>query len=415
MTAPQESAPLEIAPDASVEEVAAATRAWLEEHLPQEWKDAAASGATAVARVRDERGEEWFRTLGDAGLATPSWPREYGGLGLGSDAAAVIVSELARYEAGRPMSDFPGVALGGPTIIAWGTDEQKERFLRPLARGEERWCQLFSEPGAGSDLASMQTRAVRQEDGTWRVSGQKVWNSFAHISDFGMLMARTDPDQPKHRGITYFLLDMRSPGVDVRPLKQLNGEAEFNEVFLDDVVVPDSDRLGPEGEGWRVGLTTLMAERSGLSGRPGVGPALVADLVHRAQRTGTWDDPVLRDRVVRTWVEEKALQTATIQAFVELGFQEPGAEGSIRKLAHAQLEEQVGRLAADLEPYGLAAYDPEDGAALEARRAFLSSKILSIAGGTSEIQRNIIGERILGLPREPDPYADRAFRDRPRS
>jgi 3-oxochol-4-en-24-oyl-CoA dehydrogenase len=401
--------------DASIDEVAAATRAWLEEHLPQEWKDAKAQGPSAVARVIDTMGTAWFETLGDSGLATPTWPREHGGLGLGSDAAAVIVSELARYDAGRPMTDFPGVALGGPTIIAWGTDEQKERFLRPLARGQHRWCQLFSEPGAGSDLASLSTRAVQQEDGSWRISGQKVWSSFAHISDFGMLMARTDPDLPKHKGITYFLLDMRSPGVDARPLKQLNGEAEFNEVFLDDVVVPDSDRLGPEGEGWKVGLTTLMAERSGLSGRPGVGPALVAGLAHRAQQVGAWDDPVVRDRVTRAWVEEKVLQTATVQAFVELGTAEPGAEGSIRKLAHAQLEEEVGRIAADLEPYGLAAYDPTDDAALEARRAFLSAKILSIAGGTSEIQRNIIGERLLGLPREPDPYAAQPFRERPRS
>ncbi|MDQ6523458.1 acyl-CoA dehydrogenase family protein [Nocardioides sp. LHD-245] len=406
---------IELDAEMSVDVVAERTRTWLEEHLPQEWKDAAVAGGTELDAVVERLGAAWFEALGGSGLATPSWPREYGGLGLGADAAAVIASELARRRAARPEADFPGLALGGPTIIAWGSEQQKQRFLPPLARGQERWCQLFSEPGAGSDLAALQTRAVRQDDGSWRITGQKVWNSFAHISDFGMLMARTDPAQPKHRGITYFLLDMRSPGVSVRPLRQLNGEAEFNEVFLDDVVVPDSDRLGPEGAGWEVGLTTLMAERSGLSGRPGVGPALVGGLVRRARHTGAWSDPLVQDRLVRAWVQEKVLQMATVQAFVELGFREPGAEGSLRKLAHAGLEEEVGRIAADLEPAGLVAVDPEDVEQTEARRAFLSAKILSIAGGTSEIQRNIIGERLLGLPREPDPYVATPYRDRPRS
>jgi alkylation response protein AidB-like acyl-CoA dehydrogenase len=304
------------------------------------------------------------------------------------------------------------VALAGPTIIAWGDDAQKERYLRPLALGRERWCQLFSEPGAGSDLASLATRAERREDGAWVVNGQKVWSSYAHISDFGLLMARSDADEPKHRGITYFLLDLRSEGVDVRPLRQLNDEAEFNEVFLNDVVVPDSARLGPAGKGWSVAITTLMAERSGLSGRPGVGPALVDDLAGRARATGAWDDLAVRDRIMSAFVAEKALQMTTVRAFAELGEREPGSEGSIRKLAHAALEEEVGRIAAEIEPFGLGATDQTD-AEDRALRAFLSSKILGIAGGTSEVQRNIIGERLLGLPRDRDPYADLPFRERP--
>ncbi|GAA1746508.1 acyl-CoA dehydrogenase family protein [Aeromicrobium alkaliterrae] len=391
---------IDIDPSTSLAEVAARARAWIEENLPSGWP---------VDRARLEA--DWYVLLGDSGLATPTWPREHGGLGVAADAAALIADELARHDAGRPMTDFPGVALGGPTIIAWGTDEQKERFLRPLATARERWCQLFSEPGAGSDLASLSTRAVQQEDGSWRISGQKVWSSFAHISDFGLLMARTNQDVPKHRGITYFLLDMRLPGVDARPLKQLNGAAEFNEVFLDDVVVPDSARLGPVDEGWRVGITTLMAERSGLSGRPGVGPALTDALARRAREVGAWDDAAQRDRLVEAHVAEKVLQMTTIRAFVELGTREPGAEGSIRKIAHSDLEERVARLGAEIDPFGLVAGTAD---AAEATHEFLSAKILSIAGGTSEIQRNIIGERVLGLPRETDPHVDKPFRERPR-
>lgn len=400
-----------IDPTTPLVEVATTARAWIDEHLPAPWREAFATRGSVSPELRAELEPDWFVALGESGLAIPTWPREHGGLGVGADAAAVIADELARHDAGRPMTDFPGLALGGPTIIAWGDDAQKERFLGPLATGRERWCQLFSEPGAGSDLASLSTRAVQQEDGSWRVSGQKVWSSFAHISDFGLLMARTNQDLPKHRGITYFLLDMTLPGVDARPLKQLNGEAEFNEVFLDDVVVPDSARLGPVDAGWRVGITTLMAERSGLSGRPGVGPALTDALARRAREVGAWDDPALRDRLVDAHVAEKVLQMTTIRAFVELGTQEPGAEGSVRKLAHGDLEERVARLGAEVEPFGLmAATEGSDHATTE----FLSAKILSIAGGTSEIQRNIIGERVLGLPRDSDPYADKPFRERPR-
>lgn len=394
-----------------LEVVAQRARSWIEANLPNAWRSAHQKQGSVGAAVRQEFEADWYAALGESGLATATWPREHGGLGVAADSAAVIADELARYDAGRPMSDFPGLALGGPTIIAWGNEEQKSRYLPPLATGRERWCQLFSEPGAGSDLASISTRAVRREDGSWLVTGQKVWSSFAHISDFGLLMARTNVDVPKHRGITYFLLDMRTAGVDVRPLRQLNGDAEFNEVFLEDVVVPDDARLGPVDEGWSVAITTLMAERSGLSGRPGVGPALTDEVAHRARVTGAWQDPDLRARVVDAHVAEKVLQMTTIRAFVELGTKEPGPEGSVRKLAHADLAERVARLRAQIEPFGLLS-QPEDEQGREAQRDFLSAKILSIAGGTSEIQRNIIGERILGLPRDADPLAARPFRER---
>jgi alkylation response protein AidB-like acyl-CoA dehydrogenase len=396
--------------------LAARVRGWLEEHLPAPWRQAALDGdQPALARILADQAvtSTWYAKLGESGLATPGWPAEYGGLGLAADAAAVITDELTRLRADRPADEFIGLALAGPTIIEWGSDEQKERFLRPIALGQARWCQLFSEPGAGSDLASLRTRAVKDGE-QWVVNGQKVWSSYSDRADFGLLMARTDPAQAKHRGITYFLLDMHAPGVEVRPLRQLNGHSEFGEVFFTDVVVPDGDRLGPEGRGWSVGISTLMQERSGLSGRPGVGPGQADALAVRARRTGAWDDPVLRDRIIQAFITERVLQMATVRAFAALGRAEPGAEGSIRKLTHAQLEVTLGLLATEAEPGDAIAWDAPDEDAPAAVDAFLSGKILSIAGGTSEIQRNIIGERLLGLPRDRDPYADTPFQERPR-
>ena len=401
--------------------LAARVSGWLQEHLPEPWRQAARDGdRRALARLLADPAttSAGFAKLGDSGLATPGWPAEYGGLGLAADAAAVVSDELARWQAGRPAEDFVGLALGGPTIIEWGSEDQKQRFLRPLARGEHRWCQLFSEPGAGSDLASLRTRAVRvaeagDKGGAWVVNGQKVWSSYSDRADYGLLMARTDPAQPKHRGITYFLLDMHSPGVEVRPLRQLNGQSEFGEVFFTDVVVPDDDRLGPEGRGWSVAMTTLMAERSGLSGRPGVGPGQADAIATRARQTGAWDDPVIRDQIMQAFVAERALQMATVRAFAALGRSEPGAEGSIRKLMHAQLEVTLGVLATEVEPGDAIAWAAPGDDAAAAAEAFLSAKILSIAGGTSEIQRNIIGERVLGLPRDGDPYANQPFDQRP--
>lgn len=400
-----------------LETVAGVTREWLEAHLDEDWKQAALTGdmtALATSTADTALTTAWYAALGEAGLATPTWPQEYGGLGLGADGAAVVADELERLMAGRPMSDFVGVALAGPTIIEWGTHDQKSRFLPPLARGAERWCQLFSEPGAGSDLASLSTKATRLPDGSWRIDGQKVWNSFADVSDFGLLMARTDPSVPKHRGITYFLLDMKTPGVLTKPLKQINGDAEFSEVFFDGVVIPDDARLGEINGGWAVAMTTLTQERSGLSGRPGVGPGRVDRLAARAQSTGAWDDAVLRDSIMSAFVAERAMQMTTVKAFAELDESAPTSEGSMRKLAYCRLEVELGMLATQIEPDGTLGWDDGDAYAAAAADAFLSSKILSIAGGTSEIQRNIIGERILGLPRERDPFADVPFAERPR-
>lgn len=396
--------------------ITAQLRAWLQANLPADWRAAAESGdraALAAITADPARTAAWYETLGAAGWATPHWPVERGGRGYSAGDAAVVTDELARWSAGRPETHFVGLALAGDTILAWGTEEQQQRYLPPLARGQHRWCQLFSEPGAGSDLASLATRAQQRDDGNWVVNGQKVWSSYAHEAHFGLLMARTDPSLPKHRGITYFLLDMSTPGVQARPLRQMTGDAEFNEVFLDDVVVPDSARLGGVNEGWKVAITTLMAERSGLSGSPAVGPGVTDALLRRAQATGAWEAPVLRDRLLSLLVEERALQMATLRAFVSSGADGPGAEGSIRKLVHAELTERIGRLATELEPLGAVAWDAGEPMP-EATRQFLAGKTYSIAGGTSEIQRNIIGERVLGLPKDPDPERELPFADRAR-
>lgn len=401
--------------DADDAQIVAAVEAWLLAHLPEDWQAAVARGdLAAVEAIREdpERGAGWFDLLGDSGLATPTWPVEHGGLGLPADRGAVVTQTLARHRAERHHRDFVGLVLAGQTILEWGSAEQKAERLPALRRGREFWCQLFSEPGAGSDLAGLSTRAVRQDDGTWRIDGQKVWNSYAHLADFGLLMARTDPSAPKHRGITYFLLDMRTPGVEPRPLRQMTGNAEFNETFLSDVVVQDSARIGPVDQGWSVAITTLMQERNGLSGRPAVGPGESDRLVARAVETGAWADPVLRDRLLGAYVEEKVLQMTTVRSFVASGDAAPTAEGSIRKLAHSVLAERLGVLGTDLEPDGGTAWDVGTGS--EAADRFLAMKTYSIAGGTSEIQRNIIAERVLGLPKDPDPERNLPFSERGR-
>lgn len=400
--------------DATEEEAYAAADAWLRAALPADVLEAADAGdrdRVAAVLSDPERGPAWFAQLGAAGLSTPTWPKEWGGLGLDPRAGGGVAEAVNRYGVGRGMEDFVGLVLAGPTILAHGTQEQKERFLGPLARGEHRWCQLFSEPGAGSDLAALATRAERQQDGTWVVNGQKVWNSFAHMSDFGILMARTDPTLPKHRGISYFLIDMRTPGVEARPLKQMTGDAEFNEVFLTDVVLPADALLGDVNDGWAVGITTLMAERNGLTGRPAVGAGRADALIGRARETGALEDPVLRDELVQMLVTERALQMLTIRSYAETGRGAVGAEGSIRKLVNAQLLEEAGTLAAEVDPVATLAWDTAVETSTPAYE-FLMMKQTAIAGGTSEIQRNIIAERVLGLPKEPDPDKDVPFNQR---
>ena len=360
----------------------------------------------------------------DAGLAWVAFPEGSGGLGLAPKLQRVVDTALAK--AGAPAPDVArniiGHGMAAPTIVAHGTPEQRARYLKPLFTGQEIWCQLFSEPGAGSDLAGLSTRAIRDGD-EWIVNGQKVWTTLAHIARFGLLVARTDPDVPKHRGLTYFVLDMQAEGVDVRPLRQLTGDAEFNEVYMNDVRVPDDARLGGEGEGWRVSMTTLMNERVAIGGgRAKRGSGAIAQAVDVWRSTGS-DDPVQRDKLMKLWVAAEVNRLTNMRAGQLARAGTPGPEGSVGKLAFAELNQAISELCVDLMGAEGQLYTDYDSPRRESvgfftgdpRYFFLRSRANSIEGGTSEVLRNILGERVLGLPGEPRTDKDLPWRDVPRS
>jgi alkylation response protein AidB-like acyl-CoA dehydrogenase len=310
-----------------------------------------------------------------------------------------------------------GVDLVGPALFQWGTDDQKARYLRPIAAHEELWCQLFSEPGAGSDLASLATRAVRDGD-TWVVNGQKVWTSLADVSAFGILLARTSPDRPKHDGITMFLLPMHASGVTVRPLRQITGEAEYCEVFLDDVRLDDTARLGPVDEGWRVAVSVLMNERQSVAGSGASKPGTVTGRSIDAliARHAPVSDPALRHRLVQAYIEDRLISLTNRRAAERRrAGQPPGPEASIAKLFFSEHTQRLQNLAVDLEGAAALAWDAEDRWTRNTVWSFLRVRSKTIAGGTSEVQRNILGERMLGLPKEPDPYRGAPWAEVPRS
>ncbi|MGK4580010.1 acyl-CoA dehydrogenase family protein [Kitasatospora sp. HPMI-4] len=354
---------------------------------------------------------DFLRARFDAGLAWVHFPVGLGGLGAPRAQQAVVDAELAA--AGAPDNDPRRIGIGlgmaAPTILRYGTEEQKSRFLRPLWTGEEVWCQLFSEPGAGSDLAALATRAVRDGD-DWVVDGQKVWTSSAHTARWAILLARTDPDVPKHRGITYFVCDMTDPGVEVRPLRQITGEAEFNEVFLTGVRIPDAHRLGAVGEGWQVAQTTLNNERVAIGGqatpREGGMIGVVAGAWRRRPEARTHE---LHQRLLKGWVEAEVIRLTGERLRQQLALGQPGPEGAAMKLAFARLAQELSGLEVELLGEEGLSYDdwtmtrPEivDFTGREAGYRYLRAKGNSIEGGTSEILRNIIAERVLGLPAEP--------------
>jgi len=351
------------------------------------------------------RGAQW-----DAGLATVQFPEGRGGLGLSPGKQAIVNDVLrahgVRYDDLRinPI----GIGMGAPTVLTYGSDELIDKHLRRIFTGEDIWCQLFSEPTNGSDVAGIPSRAVRDGD-EWVVNGQKVWTTLAHVSSYGMLLTRTNPDVPKHKGLSYFILDMHAPGVEIRPLFQITGEAEFNEVFLTDVRIPDSQRLGAEGEGWRVATTTLMNERVALSGGPaprGSGP--IADLVkcwgERAAELGPADRAVMRDRVSGLWARAEVLRLTNQRAKDGATSGNPGPEGSVGKLESAQLNQAIHECIVDLLGAAGTLHEPgypmtrSDSQPESRTGRFLRSRANTIEGGTSEIMRNILGERVLGLP-----------------
>ncbi|MCX6541916.1 MAG: acyl-CoA dehydrogenase family protein [Actinobacteria bacterium] len=365
----------------------------------------------------------------DAGLAWVHFPTGFGGLGVRPDLQRMVEQRLraAGAKGADPASFF--LALAGPTIVTHGTDEQRARFLRPMFTGEERWCQLFSEPGAGSDFAGLAAKAVRDGD-EWVVNGQKVWNTIAHLADWGMLVTRSNPDMPKHKGMTYFAVDMHTPGLEVRPLRQITGEAEFNEVYLTDVRIPDDNRIGAEGEGWRVSLTTLMNERSTIGGGGGGSPkrgsggigeavkiwqALPADKRMAAQK----------DQLMKMWVRAECLRLTNMRGSENRKAGNPGPEGSVAKLAMAEFNKALFELCIDmLGADAMVGYDytfrrPDslstEGLENGVRHAFMRVRANSIEGGTSEIMRNILGEQVLGLPGEPRVDKDVPWISVPRS
>jgi len=353
----------------------------------------------------------WQRRLFDAGFAGVTVPVEYGGRGGPPARQRVVQQEVARYEIDTGVFSV-GLAMVVPTLLAHGTEEQKRRHIPPLLRGDEIWCQLFSEPGAGSDLAGLTTRAVRDGD-VWVVDGQKVWNSFAHVSDWGILLARTDWDVPKHRGITYFLVDMASPGVEVRPLRQITGVAHFNETFLTDVHIPDENVVGAPNAGWGVTQTTLMAERVLIGGGMGLG---FRDFVELARHYGRSDDPEIRQRLAQAYSRFEILRWLGERSRAAMRTGKPmGPESSVAKLAISQHVADNGNLALAIE--GAAGMLYEDDAFEHGfwQQQFLGQWGIRIGGGTEQVQRNILGERVLGLPPEARPDKSEPFRDIPKN
>jgi alkylation response protein AidB-like acyl-CoA dehydrogenase len=361
-------------------------RAWLEENHP----GPPPAGGDAE-RFAFER--EWQRTLHAAGWAGVSWPKEYGGRGATLIEQAIFGEELARARAPRPANVL-GLVMGGPVIIAHGTEEQKERFLEPILSAEEIWCQGFSEPESGSDLASLKTRAV-PDNGGWRITGQKVWTTFAHEAKWCMLVARTDPDAPRHKGLTYFLMDMEQHEVEVRPLRQITGEAEFNELFIENAYVPDENVVGGVGNGWMVAITTLMNERAGLGASAALGLSQTLDeLIEIVRERGQADDPLVRDQIARLKIGIEALRLGAMRALTTtMKVGTPGPEGSIAKLQWADINQAMTEFA--LEVGGIETLERDSPWAYR----FLRSRANSIEGGTSDVLKNIVAERVLGLPK----------------
>ena len=364
-------------------------QAWLEANLTDELR-----GGRFGERRFERASREWSRKLFDAGYAGLTWPKPYGGAGAPYSFQAIFLEENTKAEAPQHIGVI-GLGMAGPTIIAHGTEEQKQRYLPKILSAEEIWCQGFSEPDAGSDLASVRTRAEQRDD-VFVVNGQKVWSSFAHIADWCILVARSDPDSERHAGLTYLIVDMHAPGVEVRPLRQLTGEAEFNEIFFTDVQVPAENVVGAVGDGWAVAMTTLLHERGTLGfALTGVLDAAVRKLIALARERNV-DDPLLLDRVAREWIELQALKFTNYRSLTQLmktGI--PGPEGSVSKLHWSEANQRLTKLA--LEMLGEEAQVVNGHGDWQHQQ--LRSRGNTIEAGTSEILRNIIAERVLGLPR----------------
>ncbi len=384
-------------------EFRATARKWVEANAPKEMHDELSQSSLGRIRLKNkdmvEVGKDWQKKKAEAGWACLSWPKEYGGRGASPIEKVIWQQEEGVY--GKLTQPFQiGEGMCGPTVMAFGSEEGKRERLPKLASGEEIWCQLFSEPAGGSDVAGLRTRAEKKGD-DWIVNGQKIWTSGAHYSDWGLLITRTDPNVPKHKGLTMFYLDMKSPGVEVKPIKQANGMQEFNEVFFTDVKIPDSQRLGAVGDGWNVSLTTLMNERASIGARLATGlPEVFAfcnDLM-------TADGPAIEDRNVRSKLAEWAVKNSGLKytsyrtmSALSKG-ERPGPENSIGKLVSGTMLQDIATFAMDLQGAAGALAGNDAEVAGQFQQMLMSSPSMRIAGGTDEILRNIIAERVLGLP-----------------
>ncbi len=380
----------------------AEARAWLEANaIPKGHPDDFSAGMWSTAYSEDtliKRSREWQGRLYDGGWAGITWPKEVGGRGGRPIESVIFNQEQAKF--GVAVGVFT-VAIGmvGPTLLRHGTKEQQARYLPAMLKGDELWCQLFSETEAGSDLANVATRAVRDGD-EWVVNGQKVWTSSAQRAEWGILLARTDPEAPKHKGITYFLVDMRSPGIEIRPLRQMTGDAHFSEVFLDDVRIPAANVVGEVDDGWKVAQTTLASERTAIAG--GSGGADPPGLIQMAKDLGVSDDPLIRQAVVQAHLMNELLRFLRYRSQTALSKgTAPGPETSVMKLLYARFMQHMTRTAMQVQgPTAMLAGDELPRGGVWTTK-FLHSPSLRIAGGSDQIQGNIIGERVLGLPRDP--------------
>ena len=372
--------------------------------------------------------EFWGKQF-DLGLAWVQFPEGAGGLGLNPKYQLMVIETLRNEGISQQnrVANILGIGMGAPTIIEYGTEEQISKYLRPMFTTEEIWCQLFSEPGSGSDLASLSTKAVDDGDG-YIVNGQKVWTTLGHLAKWGLIVTRTDPNVPKHRGLTFFIVDMESEGVDVRPLRQITGEAEFNEVYFTDVKIPKENILGSLGEGWRVSLTILMNERVAIGGNVRERGSGAPGHLVQLWKEKNLQDPVTRDKLIKLWIEQEAVRLTNMRAVENREKGTPGPEGSTSKLYEAEINKASYEFGMDmlgndglLFPRGYALTQPELNFENETfgftdtQSLFLRSRANSIEGGTSEIMRNIIAERVLGLPSDPKLDKDKAWKDIPRS
>jgi acyl-CoA dehydrogenase len=401
----------------------AEARAWIAanapKHLHEELKGASIGAVAVTSEDPLAASKAWQKKKADAGWACLHWPKEYGGGGRSPIERVIWSQEEGPYAAlGVPFSISFGMC--GPTVMQWATEEQKRELLPPLVAGEEIWCQLFSEPAAGSDLAGLRTKAVKADDGSgdWIINGQKIWTSGAQRSDWGLLITRTDPDVPKHKGLTMFFLSMKTPGVEIRPIKQANGQAEFNEVFFNDVRIPDAQRLGAVGQGWEVSLTTLMNERLSIGSTMSLGFPELFKFCMEAEIDGrpAVDDSAVRSRLAQFAVRQSGLKYTGMRAQTALSKgQIPGPENSIGKLVAASSMQELAIFAMDIQGQSGVVHDADSPLDGRFQRLMLRSPATRVEGGTDEVLRNIIGERVLGLP--GDIRVDKAvpFKDIPTS